>query len=143
MLLVAAVAALVMANRPDASATEVRAALLAGADQLDNLQGIVSGGRRLNAEGALLAETDPAGTVLALLDRAGACHGFGRVRPCLLSDGEGWRLGPLVADGPAAARALLDNTELSARDIVEKALSIAADICIYTNHNRTIEQLDF
>ncbi len=42
----------------------------------------------------------------------------------------------------SAARALLDNTELSARDIVEKGLHIAADICIYTNHNRTIEELD-
>ncbi|HIP81087.1 MAG TPA: ATP-dependent protease subunit HslV [Leucothrix mucor] len=41
----------------------------------------------------------------------------------------------------SAARALLDNTELSARDVVEKALSIAGDICIYTNHNRTIEEL--
>jgi ATP-dependent HslUV protease subunit HslV len=43
----------------------------------------------------------------------------------------------------AAARALLDNTELDARAIVEKGLGIAADICIYTNHNRTIEQLEF
>ena len=43
----------------------------------------------------------------------------------------------------AAARALLDNTELEARSIVEKALGIAGDICIYTNHNQTIEQLDF
>ena len=42
----------------------------------------------------------------------------------------------------SAARALLDNTELGARDIVEKGLSIAADVCIYTNHNRTIEELD-
>lgn len=43
----------------------------------------------------------------------------------------------------AAARALIDNTELSAREIVERGLSIAGDICIYTNHNQTIEQLDF
>jgi ATP-dependent HslUV protease subunit HslV len=42
----------------------------------------------------------------------------------------------------AAARALLDNTDLDARSIVEKALSIAADICVYTNHNRTIEVLE-
>ena len=42
----------------------------------------------------------------------------------------------------SAARALLDNTELSARDIVDKGLHIAADICIYTNHHRTIEELD-
>jgi ATP-dependent HslUV protease subunit HslV len=41
----------------------------------------------------------------------------------------------------AAARALLENTELSARDIVEKSLHIAADICIYTNHQLTIEVL--
>ena len=46
-------------------------------------------------------------------------------------------------EAQSAARALLDNTELDARTIVEKGLGIAADICIYTNHNRTIEQLDF
>jgi len=42
----------------------------------------------------------------------------------------------------SAATALLENTELPARDIVEKALKIAGDICIYTNHNVTIEELD-
>lgn len=41
----------------------------------------------------------------------------------------------------AAARALLQHSSLSARDIVEKALGIAGDICIYTNHNVTIEEL--
>jgi ATP-dependent HslUV protease subunit HslV len=41
----------------------------------------------------------------------------------------------------AAAIALLNNTELSAREIVEKALGIAADICIYTNRNLLIEEL--
>lgn len=41
----------------------------------------------------------------------------------------------------SAARALLDNTELDARSIVEKGLGIAADICIYTNNNLTIEEL--
>ncbi len=41
----------------------------------------------------------------------------------------------------SAAKALLDNTDMSAANIVEKALTIAADICIYTNHNRTIEVL--
>ena len=41
----------------------------------------------------------------------------------------------------AAARALAQNTELDARAIVEKALGIAADICIYTNRNLTIEEL--
>lgn len=42
----------------------------------------------------------------------------------------------------SAARALLESTELSAREIVEKSLTIAADICIYTNHNLRIEELD-
>ncbi len=42
----------------------------------------------------------------------------------------------------AAARALLDATELGARDIVQRSLDIAADICIYTNHNLTIEELE-
>jgi ATP-dependent HslUV protease, peptidase subunit HslV len=41
----------------------------------------------------------------------------------------------------AAALALMQNTELDAKAVVEKALSIAADICIYTNHNLTIETL--
>lgn len=41
----------------------------------------------------------------------------------------------------AAARALVQNTELSAREIVEKSMAIAADICIYTNHNIIIEEL--
>tara|TARA_Y100001963_G_scaffold147760_1_gene224537 strand:+ start:596 stop:1132 length:537 start_codon:yes stop_codon:yes gene_type:complete len=40
----------------------------------------------------------------------------------------------------AAARALLENTELGARDIVEKSLTIAGEICIYTNTNQTIEE---
>jgi len=43
----------------------------------------------------------------------------------------------------AAARALMENTELDARVIVEQALNIAADICIYTNRNLTIEELNF
>lgn len=41
----------------------------------------------------------------------------------------------------AAARALLRHTELDARDIVDQSLAIAADICVYTNHNTTIEEL--
>ncbi|HAT41724.1 MAG TPA: HslU--HslV peptidase proteolytic subunit [Rheinheimera sp.] len=41
----------------------------------------------------------------------------------------------------AAARALFENTELPARDVVEKALTIAGDICIYTNQHHTIEEL--
>ncbi len=42
----------------------------------------------------------------------------------------------------AAARALLLHTELSAREIAETALNIAGDICVFTNHNQTIEELD-
>ncbi len=42
----------------------------------------------------------------------------------------------------AAARALLENTELDARAVVERALNIAGDICIYTNHSLTIEELE-
>ena len=41
----------------------------------------------------------------------------------------------------AAARALLEHTELDARTIVERALGIAADICIYTNRQFTFEEL--
>jgi ATP-dependent HslUV protease subunit HslV len=41
----------------------------------------------------------------------------------------------------AAARALLEHTELSADDIVKQALTIAGDICIYTNQNHVIEVL--
>jgi ATP-dependent HslUV protease subunit HslV len=42
----------------------------------------------------------------------------------------------------SAARALLENTNLSAKDIVDKSLAVAADICIYTNHQRSIETLE-
>ena len=42
----------------------------------------------------------------------------------------------------SAAKALLDNTQMGAREIVDKALAIAADLCIYTNHQRTIEVLE-
>jgi ATP-dependent HslUV protease subunit HslV len=41
----------------------------------------------------------------------------------------------------AAARALLENTELDARSIVEKSLAVAAQICVFTNSNVTIEEL--
>jgi len=42
----------------------------------------------------------------------------------------------------SAATALMENTDLSAKEIVEKGLHIAADICIYTNHNLTIEIIE-
>ncbi|MCH9672883.1 MAG: ATP-dependent protease subunit HslV [Gammaproteobacteria bacterium] len=41
----------------------------------------------------------------------------------------------------SAALALYDNTSLGAREIVEKSMSIAADICVYTNHALTVEEL--
>ncbi|MBN2679150.1 MAG: ATP-dependent protease subunit HslV [Acidithiobacillaceae bacterium] len=41
----------------------------------------------------------------------------------------------------SAARALLENSALTAREVAEKALDIAGDICIYTNHHHTIEEL--
>jgi ATP-dependent HslUV protease subunit HslV len=41
----------------------------------------------------------------------------------------------------AAARALVENTDLGARSIVERALNIAAEICIYTNRNLVIDEL--
>jgi len=42
----------------------------------------------------------------------------------------------------SSARALLQNTELDAKEIVEKSLTIAADICVYTNQTHTIEELE-
>jgi ATP-dependent HslUV protease subunit HslV len=54
-------------------------------------------------------------------------------------------LAAIGSGGPfaqAAARALLENTELGPRDIVQKALTIAGDICIYTNQNHVIEVLE-
>lgn len=55
---------------------------------------------------------------------------------CLMAIGSGGTF------AQSAARALLDNTELNAREIVEKGLGIAADICIYTNHNLIFEELE-
>jgi ATP-dependent HslUV protease, peptidase subunit HslV len=53
-------------------------------------------------------------------------------------------LAAIGSGGPyaqSAARALFENSQLPAREVVEKALGIAADICIYTNRNLTIEEL--
>ncbi len=43
----------------------------------------------------------------------------------------------------ASAKALLDNTDLSASDIAEKSLTIAGDICVFTNHSQTLESLTY
>jgi ATP-dependent HslUV protease subunit HslV len=53
-------------------------------------------------------------------------------------------LAAIGSGGPyaqSAARALYENTTLTAREVVEKSLGIAADVCIYTNRNLTIEEL--
>jgi ATP-dependent HslUV protease subunit HslV len=57
-------------------------------------------------------------------------------------DGGLLAIGSGGAFAQAAAKALLENTELSAREIVEAGLKIAGDICVYTNQNLTIEVLD-
>ncbi|MBW3041804.1 GNAT family N-acetyltransferase [Prochlorococcus marinus] len=49
----------------------------------------------------------PAGKVIAVIDKEGICHGFGRIRPCLLKTGDGWRIGPLMADSPKLLKILL------------------------------------
>ena len=49
------------------------------------------------------------GEVFALLDGANNCHGFGRIRPCLLESSMGWRIGPLVANTKQMAQYLLSN----------------------------------
>jgi ATP-dependent HslUV protease subunit HslV len=43
----------------------------------------------------------------------------------------------------SAATALLENTDLSAREIAEKSLTIAGNICVFTNHSQTIEMLEY
>jgi ATP-dependent HslUV protease subunit HslV len=56
---------------------------------------------------------------------------------CLMAIGSG---GPYAQ---AAARAMLDTTELDARSVVQKGLEIAASICVYTNQNLTLEELEY
>ena len=56
----------------------------------------------------------PAGDVTALIDSKQDCHGFARIRPCLLKNEAGWRIGPLLADSPELAELLIMDL-LSAR----------------------------
>ena len=49
----------------------------------------------------------PAGKVIAVIDQEKRCHGFGRIRPCLLKNGDGWRIGPLMADTPILLKILI------------------------------------
>ncbi len=67
-----------------------------------------------------------------------------------LLSGSGEVIGPddnvlaIGSGGPyalAAARALLKHTDLDAREIAVEALKIAADICVFTNHNITVEEI--
>ena len=51
----------------------------------------------------------PAGSVMILLDDNEMCHGFGRIRPCLFKSGEGWRIGPLLADDIEMAEQLINS----------------------------------
>ena len=52
---------------------------------------------------------------------------------CAIGSGDNYAL--------SAARALMQNTDLSAKDIAEKSLHIAASICVYTNHNVIVEEV--
>jgi len=85
------------------------------------------------------------------LGRLEAMLAVANAEASLLISGNGDVLEPedgLIAIGSggpyaqAAARALLEHSTLDARAIVDNALKVAADICIYTNHNRVIEELD-
>lgn len=60
-----------------------------------------------------------------VIEPDGPCHAIGSGGPFAL----------------AAARALCDNTELPARAVAERSLHIAADICVFTNHNIVVEEL--
>ena len=42
----------------------------------------------------------------------------------------------------SAAKALMKNTKLTAKEIAKESLNIAADVCIYTNHNIVIEEIN-
>lgn len=56
-------------------------------------------------------------------------------------DGDCHAIGSGGSFAMAAARALVENTTLSAREIAERSLHIAADICTFTNHSITVEEL--
>lgn len=85
-----------------------------------------------------------------ILRRLEAMLGVADAHASLIITGNGDVLEPehgLIAIGSggpyaqAAAKALLDNTDLSPEDIVKRALTIAGDLCIYTNQQHTIETL--
>jgi ATP-dependent HslUV protease subunit HslV len=63
------------------------------------------------------------------------------IEPDMTGDGAIMTIGSGGSFAQAAAQALLENTSLSAREIVEKSMKIAAEICIYTNSNIAVEEL--
>src|SRR6195952_6177406 len=63
------------------------------------------------------------------------------IEPDAIEGGAIMTIGSGGSFAQSAAQALLENTDLSARAIVEKSMKIAAEICIYTNENITVEEL--
>ena len=60
----------------------------------------------------------PSGQVIALVDTNSFCHGFARIRPCLLSKGNGWRIGPILADSKELAEVLIHNLLKNHRGLI-------------------------
>jgi ribosomal-protein-alanine N-acetyltransferase len=58
------------------------------------------------------------GKVIALIDKYNNCHGFARIRPCLLPAGEGWRIGPILADSPILAEVLILNLLVEHKGVI-------------------------
>ena len=60
----------------------------------------------------------PSGKVIALIDKYNHCHGFARIRPCLLPAGEGWRIGPILADSLVLAKVLILNLLIEHKGVI-------------------------
>ena len=56
--------------------------------------------------------------MIALIDKENSCHGFARIRPCLLPAGEGWRIGPILADSPRLAEVLILNLLVKHKGVI-------------------------
>ena len=108
-------------------------------------------GHDVSAIGRALVDHGAYGTGLALEQIALRAVSYSAMERVIIT-GNGDVIQPeddLIAIGSggpfaqAAARALLENTQLDARSIVEKGLHIAGDICVFTNQNHTIETLEY